>query len=259
MKVVILGTGNVATVVGKKILETGHEVIQVVGRNFGKADELASQLRCQSIYNPRYISLQGDIYIIAVSDKAISAVASQLKLRDKVVVHTAAAVSKNVLAISSENFGVIYPIQTLVKETNVLPPIPVLVDANNEQTKKTLTAFASDWAENVRDANDEERIKQHVAAIIANNFTNYLFSAVEQYCKKEQLKFTVLIPLLEETVRRLKYQSPSSVQTGPARREDFETIEKHKKVLEGHPEISDLYNFFTNSIINFYNKDKNLE
>lgn len=256
MKVVILGTGNVATALGKKILEAGDKVVQVVGRTFDEVNNLASQLNATPIYNARYISLNADIYIIAVSDMAISTVASELKLKDKIIVHTAAAVSKDVLSGSSENFGVIYPVQTLLKESNSLPSIPVLIDFSNETTKRSITEFATKWAENVRVASDEERLKLHIAAIFVNNFTNYLFTIIEQYCKKEQLKFGILIPLIQETAKRLLTQSPSTLQTGPAVRADYETIEKHKKILEEHQELSQLYSAFTEQIINFYKDNR---
>ncbi len=197
-----------------------------------------------------------DIYIIAVLDSAIQLVASHLKLKTQVVVHTAAAVSKNVLATCSENYGVIYPLQTLIKETASLPSIPVLIDGNNETTKQDLIHFSSDWADHVVPASDEERLKMHVAGVFASNFTNYLFSVTEQYCKKERLKFNLIYPLIEETVQRLKFYSPSAVQTGPAMRKDYVTIEKHKKVLENYPELSNIYNLLTTSIESFYSGNK---
>lgn len=258
MKVVIIGTGNAATILGKKIQEAGHEIIQVIGRNFEKANHLASQLHTGSAYNVRYINLWADIYIIAVSDTAIPAVALQLKLGDKIVVHTAAAVSKDVLAGCSENFGVLYPLQTLIKDMPSIPSIPVVIDGNNDPTKKTLKEFSTDWSETVRVASDEERLKLHVAAVFVNNFSNYLFAIVDQYCRKEQLKFSLLYPLIEETITRLKTHSPSAMQTGPAVREDYATIEKHKEILKDYPELNNLYNLLTNNIITFYDRNKSL-
>lgn len=257
MKVVIIGTGNVATVLGKKIQEGGHEIIQVVGRNLEKTDYLASELNCNRVYNTRYINMWGDIYIIAVSDSSIATVAQQLKLKDKIVVHTAAAVSKNVLAISSENFGVLYPLQTLVKDMP-LPSIPALIDGNNETTKKTLIKFSSDWTDNVQVANDDERLKLHVAAVFVNNFTNYIFTITEEYCRLEHLKFNILYPLIEETIIRLKTTNPSALQTGPAVREDRTTIEKHNEILTRYPELKNIYNVLTNSILTFYSRNKRL-
>lgn len=250
MKVIIIGTGNVATILGKKIMAAGHQILQVVGRDFEKSNVLASQLQSSPVYNTRYISLQADLYIIAVSDSSVPSVAAKLKLNDKIVVHTAAAVSREVLAECSENYGVLYPLQTLVKQSTSIPLIPVLVDGNNETTKKTLATFCFDWAERVQFANDEERLKLHVAAVFANNFTNYIFTVVEEYCKNEQLKFNILYPLMEETFTRLKSQSPAVLQTGPAARKDLQTIEKHVQALKNYPEIQDLYSFLTDKILN---------
>ena len=142
MKVVIIGTGNTASVLGKKIQGAGHEILQVVGRSFEKTNHLASILNCNAAYNPRYINMFADIYIIAVIDAAIPDVARQLRLKNKVVVHTAASVSKDVLSVCSENFGVLYPLQTLIKEATSIPSIPVLIDGNNETTKKDLIQFS---------------------------------------------------------------------------------------------------------------------
>lgn len=254
MKVVIIGTGNAATVLGRKIQRAGHEIIQVIGRNFEKANSLASKLNTDSAYNIRYINLWADIYIIAVLDSAIPSIVSQLKLKDKIVVHTAAAVSKNVLVASSENFGVLYPLQTLVGDMEAIPAIPVLIDANNENTKNTLKEFSSDWAYSIKIADDEDRLKLHVAAVVVSNFSNYLFAVAEKYCKQESLKFNMLYPLIEETVKRIEHQSPSTVQTGPAVRRDFETIEKHKELLHSFQKLNNLYNVLTNSIVAFYNE-----
>lgn len=256
MKVVIIGTGNVATILGKKIHSAGHEVLQVVGRGFEKTNLLASLLNCNAAYNTRYINMFADIYIIAVLDSAIYFVASNLKLETRIVVHTAAAVSKNVLATCSKNFGVIYPLQTLIKETAALPSIPVLIDGNNETTKQNLAHFSSGWADHVVPAGDEERLKMHIAGVFVSNFTNYLFSVTEEYCRKERLKFKLVYPLIEETVQRLKFHSPSAVQTGPAVRKDYVTIEKHKKVLETYPELCNIYNLLTTSIESFYSRNK---
>lgn len=254
MKIVIIGTGNAATVLGKKILKAGHEIMQVAGRNFEKTNLLASQLNCNPVYNTRYLSLSADVYLMAVSDSSIEFIAAQLKLKDKIVVHTAAAVSKNVLAACSENFGVLYPLQTLIKEMPYLPPVPVLIDGNNEATKKVLIKFSSGWAENVQVADDEERLKLHIAAVFVNNFTNYIFTITEEYCRKEQLKFNLLYPLIEETIARLKINHPSLLQTGPAVREDYRTIAKHNEILTNYPELKDFYTLFTDNIVSFYNK-----
>jgi predicted short-subunit dehydrogenase-like oxidoreductase (DUF2520 family) len=252
MKVVIVGSGNVATVLGKKISLTTHEVIQIAGRNEENVKALASDLNAGYTTNLLEVSPSADLYIISVSDSSIISVARQLKLDNRTVVHTAAAVSREVLAASSNSYGVLYPLQTLRKEIALLPAIPILVDGNNNQTRKTLVDFASGWADNVTEANDEDRLKLHVAAVFVNNFTNHLFAVAEQFCRGNRLDFNLLSPIIKETIARAEQFGASSVQTGPAVRKDFLTIERHEKILKPAPGLLKLYKALTSSIISFY-------
>jgi predicted short-subunit dehydrogenase-like oxidoreductase (DUF2520 family) len=65
-----------------------------------------------------------NLYVIAVSDEAVAEVASQLIVHNKLVVHTAGSVSKDVLKQASRNYGVLYPLQSLRKEMKDLPLTP---------------------------------------------------------------------------------------------------------------------------------------
>ena len=46
MRVVIVGAGNVATVFGRLMAATGHEIIQVVSSTIASAHSLAIELGC---------------------------------------------------------------------------------------------------------------------------------------------------------------------------------------------------------------------
>ena len=52
------------------------------------------------------------------------------------------------------------------------------------------------------------------------------------------------------TFNKIKDSSPSEVQTGPAKREDYNTIEKHLNLLEGKSDLQIIYSRITNHIIN---------
>lgn len=250
MKLVVIGTGNVAHVLGRAVVAAQHEVLQVVGRNKQKAHTLAEALNAQATAELRKLNEDADIYIIAVSDKALPEVAKQIKLQEQIVVHTAASVSKDVLSSCSRNFGILYPIQTLQKEASFIPDIPVLVDGNNDDTNQVLQQFAQTWASNVKVAKDEERLKLHVAAVVACNFTNHLYALAKDYCDKELVDFNLLQPMIEETAKRLSTGNPAALQTGPAVRNDTSTIQKHLQLLQQHPELKELYEVLTKSIFN---------
>lgn len=249
MRVVIIGTGNAASVLGRKFKAAGHSIVQVYGRNTSAASKLAYEWDTDSTNYISLITKEADVYIIAVQDDAIAEVVKELQLPGKVVAHTAASVPKEVLAHVTAHYGVFYPLQSLRKEVTELPDIPIFTDGSDETAIKQLEKLARSIAgDNVCKAGNDDRKKMHVAAVVVNNFTNHLFALAEDYCKKEGLDFQQLIPLIEETVSRLRSASPSETQTGPAIRHDKETIQQHLDLLKDHPQLKNVYLLLTESI-----------
>ncbi|HEY2722901.1 MAG TPA: Rossmann-like and DUF2520 domain-containing protein [Chitinophagaceae bacterium] len=249
MNIVIIGTGNVATILGKKFKEVGHHITQIFGRNAAAASKLAYQLDTKSTNYWSVIRKDADVYLIAVSDDVIQEVAKHVHLPGKVIAHTAASVGKEVLKTMSNHYGVFYPLQTLRKDLDVLPEVPIFIDASDDIARQKLEQLAfSISKEKVMVANDTDRVKMHVAAVIVNNFTNHLYKLAEDYCKKEGIDFKQLLPLIEETVHRLRSVSPSEAQTGPAIRHDEPTIRQHLSLLEKYPQLKKIYAMMTESI-----------
>lgn len=248
MIVTIIGSGNVGTVLGRRLFRAGHTIEQVFSRTFINAQTLADELSAQPVTALSGISMSADIYILCVSDQALENLSPHLSLASKLVVHTAGAVSIEVLKPISENFGVLYPLQTIRKELPEIAELPVLVDANDAANRARLVSFAQSFTETVCVANDDQRKKLHLAAVVVNNFTNYLFTLAEDYCKKEGVEFKLLLPLLQETVSRLHLFSSAEVQTGPAARGDESTIQKHLGMLEGYADLKGVYEQMTRRI-----------
>lgn len=251
MNVAIVGSGNVATVFGRLIKNAGHTIVAVAGRNEMNTKQLAATLNSNCFYD---VSLMpaADIYIIAVSDGAIKDVCEALKVENKIVVHTSGAVSKYLLENSSGSFGVLYPLQSLRKENENNPVIPLLIDANNESTLNVIKSFALTFSSKVFVAGDEQRMKLHVAAVIVSNFTNYIYTLTKDFCESENVPFKMLIPLIEETATRLEKFNPEDVQTGPAIRNDISTINKHLEILQDYPQLHQIYQSMSEGIANFY-------
>ncbi len=252
MRIVIIGTGNVATILGKRFLAADHEVVQVFGRDQLHAEELADVLSATVTTDLKQVNPNADLYVLAVSDTAVASVASQLQLNNKLVVHTAGSVSKEVLRVCSKNYGVLYPLQSLRSELNELPDIPFLVDGNTEDDLALITEFASSISNQVQQAGDEQRLKLHVAAVMVSNFTNHLYALAKAYCLHEHVDFNMLLPLITSVAERLHDYEPAAVQTGPAVRHDEATIQKHLALLQQHPALENLYFMFTESIKKMY-------
>lgn len=248
MKIVIIGTGNAATVLGRKFLAAEHEILQVYGRNQLHAELIADTLSTTYTTNLSHLNSTADIYIIAISDTSISTLVADLQLDKKLVVHTAGSVSKDVLQPCSKNYGILYPLQSLRREMTVLPEIPFLVDGNTEDTRTMIADFAATLSNQVQYAGDEQRLQMHVAAVIVSNFTNHLYTLARQYCMQEKVDFNMLLPLITAIADRLYQFAPDEVQTGPAIRRDEATIQKHLDILKQHESLKELYEVFTKSI-----------
>jgi len=249
MNIVIIGTGNAATVLGKKLQAAGHRIVQVFGRDASAASKLAYQLNTESTNYWSVIRKDADVYLIAVSDEAINEVAKHVHVPGKVVAHTAASARKDLLKPMSHHYGVFYPLQSLRKDMEELPDIPIFIDASDEVARRELEELAKSISQqNVITANDDERIKIHIAAVFVSNFTNHLYQLAEDYCKKEGINFKQLIPLIEETASRITSMSPAKAQTGPAIRHDEATIEQHLALLGKYPGLKNIYEVMTKSI-----------
>jgi predicted short-subunit dehydrogenase-like oxidoreductase (DUF2520 family) len=247
MKVTIVGTGNVATVLGKKMKHAGIQIVEVVGRNEEHTRNVAALLSASPCTDILKIRLLSDLYILAVSDNNIEEVAASLNIGNNIIVHTAGSVSMNVLK-NHKHTGVIYPLQSLSAAKTSLPTIPVLINGESQATLEILTKFCSIWADNVSVATDDQRLKMHVAAILATNFTNHLYALSERICNSEHLDFKMLVPLIEETASRLRQYSPLTVQTGPAARRDTATIQNHLQLLSSDPSTQQVYRLLSESI-----------
>jgi predicted short-subunit dehydrogenase-like oxidoreductase (DUF2520 family) len=234
------------------MLAAEHDVIQVCGRNELATEELADALRTTFTTNLAQPDPTADIYLLAVSDTAIAGIASELKLDNKLVVHTAGAVSKDVLRPCSKNYGILYPLQSLRREITALPDIPFLVDGNTEDDLALITDFACSLSNQVQHATDAQRLKLHVAAVMVSNFTNHLYALAQDFCLQEHVDFAMLLPLINAITDRLYEYAPVDMQTGPAIRNDQATIQKHLQLLQHHPPLKHLYSLFTQSIQAMY-------
>ena len=253
MKLIIIGSGNIATHIGKALLCNGLEIVQVISRNKIHANSLAKKLNCKAEIDLKKIA-KADIYLIAVSDSEIKNVVKQLSkvvgtattqmVTKPLVMHTAASVSIKILDNKNWNSGILYPLQSLKKNAATdLKTVPFIISGKSKLIKQ-LAALISD---NVVAMNDEQRLALHVSAVFVNNFSNHLVAIAQKICKQEKIDFKLLQPLLQETFERLKNMPAAESQTGPAIRGDRNTIENHLQFFN-NPTYKKIYNELSKSI-----------
>lgn len=248
MRIVMIGTGNVATILSKLLYNKGHQLLQVFGRDPVKAKELAALVDAVPVSNAGSFDLSADIFIVALSDTALYELKDWLNLDKKLVVHTAGSVPMNVLEKCSTNHGVLYPLQSLRKEMEQIPEIPFLIEGNTPDDLCIIEELANDISGQVVKMSSDDRMRLHIGAVFVSNFTNYLYARTAEYYKEQQLDFSLLLPLMRESVNRLEKHEPAQMQTGPAIRKDQSTIQKHLDLLKDHPQLASLYKFLSDEI-----------
>jgi predicted short-subunit dehydrogenase-like oxidoreductase (DUF2520 family) len=255
-KIVIIGAGNVATQLGLALKKSKHIIVQVYSKHLSSASTLSKKLNSKSTNTLDAIDTSADIYIIAVKDDAIAEVASLLRLKNKMVVHTSGSVDVHVLKPVSKKYGVFYPLQTFSKSKKVnFKTVPICLEANNNNTLSDLYNLASSISNNVQKINSEQRRTIHLAAVFACNFSNHLYAIASTILIEKEVSLDILKPLIEETAHKIKKNSPLEMQTGPAIRKDKKTMDNHLKMLADKKELQQLYKLLSKSIIEF-SKDK---
>ena len=250
MRIVIIGSGNVATVLGRLFKKNNHQVIQIISRHLENSKLLANELDCSYTNYDGVTDMSADFYLVSITDGVLFDLNKSFSLGKKLIVHTAGSVTKDVLKDISTNYGILYPFQSLRKEMEGIPEIPLLVDGNTNEATTLIEDFAKTLSPVVKRTTDEERLRLHVAGVVVNNFTNHLYAVAEEFCAKENVDFRLLLPLIQETTRRLQHYAPKDVQTGPAKRNDVFTLDKHLRILSGHPKLKYIYLKLTDSIMN---------
>ena len=246
--ITIIGAGNVATHLGKALFKKGFEINQVYSYSKDNAFKLAEELNAMPCDEIKYISDESDVYLICIKDDFIEEIAQQFSFSSKIIVHTSGSVPMHVLN-SFNNHGIFYPLQTFSKEKALnIKDVPLCIEASNESTKKELIDLAKVLSNNVNEIDSEQRKKIHLAAVFACNFSNYMYTIAEEILLEDQIDFNILKPLILETAKKIQVNSPSSMQTGPARRKDHDVIAQHIKMLENATSKKEIYQLMSKSI-----------
>jgi len=226
ISVAIVGTGNVGFHLYQELNRSEHlNVIQVNPREQNSLADF-------------------DIAIVAVSDDAIAQVSQHVE--SSLVVHTSGGTHVNVLENRTRK-GVLYPLQSFSKEKSVdFTKIPLCLEASNEEDFQLLEHVAAQLKSPFYRISSEQRQYMHVAAVFANNFTNHMYQNAYDIFEKHDIPFDILMPLIQETTEKIQRLPPSEAQTGPAIRNDQETIKKHVNLLSDSQQ--ELYKTITASI-----------
>lgn len=243
----LIGTGRVAHFIASRFSGKGHTCLGVFGRNKYVAEELAAQLGSPVVSSLDDITGPADAVLLAVSDDAIASLAHELPQQNGTVVHFSGTVSTHAL-LPQPNRAVCWPVYSISGADFPENNIPAVGEGSTIRARETLTALAEALSLSLTEAPEAARAQLHLAAVVGNNFVNHLLCLCEKLCAEAALPPDVLRPLLTQTFERAFSGNPCEMQTGPARRGDLSTQEKHLAMLESHPAWQAVYKAISESI-----------
>lgn len=256
MKIYIIGTGKVATLLGKMLMKCGHRPLGVLGRNQTVVNSLSKALKCQSYFSFKEIPRNGDLYFIAVKDDAIGSVAKSLAHVKGALIHTSGATPLSVLGRKTRA-GVFYPVSTIRENfPKTLKKVPICIEATDEATIQKLGIIASELSNKIYLLDSPERARLHLAAVFTNNFTNHLLGIAMNLLKENHLPPELLEFLAVSTVRNAFENGAFESQTGPAVRHDTKTIQRHLDALKSDKQAYEIYKLITNQLLRVHKKPK---
>lgn len=247
MKIVIIGSGNLATQLSLALKEAGKDIIQVYSRTEEHARALAERIGCGFTTSVDDVNRKADLYIVSIKDDAIRAMAAKLA-GVATVIHTAGSIPMNVFHGHADHYGVLYPMQTFSKNRKVdFREIPCFIEASDAETLAVIRQLAERISDHVVDCDSERRKKMHLAAVLACNLTNHCYRLAERVVEAEQIDFHLFQPLIMETARKVAEMSPRDAQTGPMVRNDKSVMEMQLQMLPDR-RTRDLYRLMAESI-----------
>ncbi|MBN1252586.1 MAG: DUF2520 domain-containing protein [Bacteroidales bacterium] len=249
LNIVLIGAGNVASHLSIELLNTGCNILQIYSRNIDSAKELAQKTNSDYTNNLNLLNKNADLYIVSITDNAIKGIIQHPDFKTDNIVHTAGSVGIEVFKTHSENYGVFYPFQTFSKGKNInFKEIPICIEASNKNFEDFLFNLANKISNKVYKMNSEQRKYLHLSGVFASNFANHMFYIASNILQEQNIDNKILNPLIQETANKLLQLSAFDAQTGPAVRNDTESIKKHLDLLSSKPEFIQIYKLISEDI-----------
>lgn len=249
------GAGRVAGALCKELYHAGFRIDLIVSESEKNGRLLADS--CKASWSPDLIFPDStDVIIVAVPDHRLKSVLDNIRCRpETLVAHTAGSIGLDVFPEKIKQKGIFYPLQTFSKERKVVfKDFPFLLESSDKKSSVILENMAGLIGGKVHFVDTEHRRMLHLAAVFVCNFTNHMLTAGKELAFNAGFPFEVLGPLVKETISKAMDTGPENSQTGPAVRNDQNTIEKHLELLSFSPELQRIYSEMTRSIIKYYKK-----
>jgi len=248
----IIGNGKLARQLGLGLKAAGISIEFVVGRDSDNVRLLANDLQAQSRELEDGLILFSDMVLLAVSDDAIAQVSEQIGAIPGILAHCSGSLAPQILDEKHPNRACFYPLQSFTEgDTIAWREVPVFIQSDDIAVESALSNLGNILVDQVLVISNEQKEVLHLAAVFANNFSNAMYTEASDILSQVELDFDLLRPLIRKTADKLDLLNPEQAQTGPARRGDSATIQKHLDLMEDD-ELQELYKTLSDRISKRY-------
>jgi len=253
----IVGAGPVATALAGSLRLGGVPVVGLWARRAAPARAAGSIAGVAAFSSaPPDVLLETEVVILAVRDQVIGEVAQMLVgtglvNRRHVLLHCAGAASaKEVfgkIADSVAGIGTMHPLSAIADGKTAMRALKGTVFGieGDEIGRTTATKLVTALGGVTLALDGSQMAAYHAAAALASN---YVVAAIDAAAAAlacagiaPDKAALALVPLAEGALRNITAHGTTAGLTGPVRRGDVETIQRHLDALRARPELVEIY------------------
>jgi predicted short-subunit dehydrogenase-like oxidoreductase (DUF2520 family) len=263
-KVAIIGSGNIASHLLPELKKSGAVSIMCL-HNRNPERGLAMCKENKIAYANSYASIPTDVEIVFVmtSDEAIPSVTQSLSKvlrRETIIVHFSGSAELSSIDPYFNQTASSWPIQSISRNDQNLDfsQIPFCISSQKAPLRERLGSIFGRISSKVVQVDEEEKRILHLAAVVANNFTNHLLVKSKELLENHHLDFDLLAPIIKKTTENALTYDPRLIQTGPAARNDLSTMKSHLEILQNNPTLEEIYRLISKSIKSTQDEDSRI-
>jgi predicted short-subunit dehydrogenase-like oxidoreductase (DUF2520 family) len=247
MPIHLIGTGNLAKKIAIRLEEKEIAITSIISRSIDRAQDLANKYNANSIQLNHNLPDEG-MFLLCVNDDSIEPISALLDTKNGMVIHFSGSKSFNNIAEKHKSRGVIWPLQSFTASSNPNWDNIPLIYSYDGVDFESFVAFMNVLSKQQYGLSKDEKAQLHLAAVLVNNFTNLLYTEAEKRLTKSNVSFELLLPILQQMITQLQQVSPAQTQSGPAKRGDLETLQKHLNLLDDDLELQEIYKLLSKRI-----------
>jgi predicted short-subunit dehydrogenase-like oxidoreductase (DUF2520 family) len=253
----LVGAGPVATALAGALRLGGVPVLGLWGRTPAAARAASAAAGVAAFSSaPPDILLEAEVVILAVRDAAIGEVAQTLVGtgligKRHVMLHCAGATSArevlgNVAPVVA-GIGTLHPLMAIADGRIAMRALKGTVFGveGDDVGRATAAKLVAGLGGIVLSLDGTQMSSYHAAAALASNYIVSAIDAAAQVLAGAGVSPTqaaqALVPLAEGALRNVAAKGTTAGLTGPIRRGDAVTIQRHLDALRDHPELAQLY------------------